>query len=497
PAVANNAQLRIWGFALKASILIDSDSKKEKTEWQACLEIANRLGDSQWAARAKGELGIIAFLEGNTAEAVNLLGGAIFSAYRSGDIGSQVRLLSILGLGFNEEHRFSEALTIFKSAIATAETPDAGFPFLAYRGEAAALAGLNQITPAKQLLTKAFAIAREQDDRVHEADLLAEAARIGIADHDLKAGEADFRKAATIAQQMNDYRTVSEIMFDLSEVERQLGNLQSADRALKTGLITSRHLGDRYYLPRDLSALADLKVAEKKYRQADKLYWQAEDVLDDILANQHSFEENTAHAGSMSSIYLEHFRLAQWMGNVDRAFQVIERVRGRFVASQMFLRVQSGARSPIITKLQGEIAATQLQLMRSDSSNSKSSYMEQLVSDERQLAFQLNEAGLRRRETLVKPASLKAVQAALTDDEVFVEYVLHQNDAFCLAATNNSTELIKLQADSTTIRALIRSYLSELKAMRSDDRIATELYDLLLAPVVRSFPQSRIIISPD
>src|SRR6185312_17298635 len=41
------------------------------------------------------------------------------------------------------------------------------------------------------------------------------------------------------------------------------------------------------------------------------------------------------------------------------------------------------------------------------------------------------------------------------------------------------------------------SYLSELKAMRSDERIATELYELLLAPVVRSFPQSRIIISPD
>src|SRR6185437_8221979 len=230
----------------------------------------------------------------------------------------------------------------------------------------------------------------------------------------------------------------------------------------------------------------EIKIAEKRYREADKLYGQAEDVLDDILANQHSFEENTAHAGTMSSIYLEHFRLAQRMGNVDRAFQVIERVRGRFVASQLFLREQSGARSPIITKLQSEIAATQLQLMRSGSSNSKSSYMEQLLSDERQLAFQLNEAGLRRRETLVKPTPLKAVQAELTNDEVFVEYVLDQSDAFCLVATNKSTKLFKLQADSTTIRSLTRSYLSELKAIRSGKRIATQLYQVLLAPVVSS-----------
>jgi CHAT domain-containing protein/tetratricopeptide (TPR) repeat protein len=498
PAVQKNEQLRMWGLALSASMRIDSDSMKAKKEWSACLEIANALGESQWAARAKGELGTIAFLEGNTAEAVNLLGGAILSAFKSRDTGSQVRLLSLLGLGFNEEHRFSEALVMFKRAIAIAEqTPDAGLPFLAYRGEAAALAGLNQMALSKQLLTKALGLAKAQADRVHEADLLAEAGRIAVADHDLAKAEVNFGQAGRIAQRMDDYRTVSEVMFDLSRVQRQLGDLRGADLALRAGLAASRHLGDRYYLPRDLNALAHIKVAEKKYREADKLYGQAEDVLDEILANQHSFEENTAHAGSMSSIYLEHFRLAQRMRNLGRAFQVIERVRGRFVASQLFLREQSGARSRIITKLQGEIAAIQLQLMRSGNSNSKSSFMEQLLSNERQLAFQLNAAGLRRRETLVTPASLKAVQAALTNDEVFVEYVLDENDGFCLVVTNNSTELIKLKADTTTIRALTRSYLSELKAMRPGEHIATELYQVLLAPVVSSFPQFRIIISPD
>src|SRR6185312_11903788 len=315
PEVVHDPRLRMWALTLLASLRIDTNSKRAKSEWMTSLQIAEQLGEAEWGARAKGELGVIAFLDGNTSKAVDLLGGALLSAYRSGDKASQIRLLSLLGLGFNEEHRFSEALTIFKTAIATAErTPNAGFPFLAYRGEAAALAGLNQISPAKQLLTKALAIAREQDDRVHEADLLAEAARIGITDHDLKEAETDFRKAVTIAERMNDYRTVSEIMFDLSEVERQLGDLPSADRALNTGLAASRHLGDRYYLPRDLNALAQIKVAEKKYREADKFYGRAEDVLDDILANQHSFEENTAHAGSMSSIYLEHFRLAQRMG---------------------------------------------------------------------------------------------------------------------------------------------------------------------------------------
>jgi CHAT domain-containing protein len=498
PEVVHDPKMRMWALALLASLRIDSDSLKAKQEWTASLKIAEKLGESQWAARAKGELGIVAFLEGNTAEAVNLLGGAIFSAYRSRDIGSQVRLLSILGLGFNEEHRFSEALTIFKAAIVTAEkTPDAGFPFLAYRGEAASLAGLTQITPAKQLLAKALAVAREQDDRVHESDLLAEAARIEVADHDLKDAETDFQKATRIAQQMNEYRSVSEIMFDLSEVEKQLGDLRSADLDLRAGLKASRHLGDRYYLPRDLNALAEINVAENKYLEADKLYEQAENVLDDILANQHSFEENTAHAGSMSSTYIEHFRLAQRMGNVERAFQAIERVRGRFLGSKLFIREQTGARSERITKLQGDIAATQLELLRRGEADSRSNLMQQLLADERNLAFELNQAGLQRREILIKPASLRAVQKTLMPDELFAEYVLGEPEAFCILATKSSMRLLILPADSNTIRGLTRSYLSELRARKAGEQFAAELYRDLLLPIISSFPESRIIISPD
>ena len=493
-----NQQLQMWRLAMIASMHMDSDSMKAKEEWTACLEIANALGESQWAARARGELGTIAFLEGNTAEAVNLLGGAMLSAFRSGDIGSQVRLLSMLGLGFNEEHRFSEALVMFKRAIAIAEqTPDAGFPFLAYRGEAAALAGLNQMPLAKELLTKALGVAKAQADRVHEADLLAEAGRIAVADHDLADAEGDFRQAGQIAQPLNDYRTVSEVMFDLSGVQRQLGELRGADLALRAGLAASRHLGDRYYLPRDLNALAEIKVAENKYSQADKLYEQAEHVLDDILANQHSFEENTAHAGSMSSTYLEHFMLAQKMGNVKRAFQVIERVRGRFVASKLFVRDQSGARSERITKLQGQIAATQLELLRLGGSNSRSILMQQLLADERSLAFELNQAGLQRREVLVTPAPLGAIQKTLTPDELFAEYVLGDPEAFCIVATKSSVRLLILPADSNTIRALTRSFVSELRARKAGEQFAAELYRDLLLPIVSSFPESRIIISPD
>jgi len=145
PAVDQDAKLRLWCLALKGYAELDFDSASANHDWSEALVIATRLHETQWAARAEGELGIIAFLQGNTASAVSLVGKAILSAYRTGDVASQVRLLSMLGNGFVEERRFAEALTMFRRAIRIAEqTPDAGFPYLAYRGEAAALVGLHR-----------------------------------------------------------------------------------------------------------------------------------------------------------------------------------------------------------------------------------------------------------------------------------------------------------------------------------------------------------------
>lgn len=47
--------------------------------------IANVLGEKQWANRASGKLGLIAFLEGNPGRAARLLGGAPLSTMANGD----------------------------------------------------------------------------------------------------------------------------------------------------------------------------------------------------------------------------------------------------------------------------------------------------------------------------------------------------------------------------------------------------------------------------
>ncbi|MFL6387104.1 MAG: CHAT domain-containing protein [Terriglobales bacterium] len=498
PVMKSNPKLRLWCLAIKGSLEINSDSNSAKRAWTEALQIATQLGENQWAARATGELGVIAFLEGNTAAAVSLVGKGILSAYRTGDTASQIRLLSMLGNGFNEERRFSEALMMFQRAIATAEsTQDAGFPFMAYGGEAAALSGLNRTDEATKVLEKALTVARSQENRANEADLLVQIGEVAMADDKVAEAKSQFTEAGGIAARLRMYRTLSYAMFDLADVERQFGDAQSRSDALKAGLDASRRLGDRYYLPRDLTALAEIEATKNRFRQADRLFEQAEDVLDGILINQHSFEESTARVGSMSNTYLEHFRLALQMGNVERAFQVLERVRGRTVASQMYARERRDNKPPELLALENKIAATQVALLRTDEAKVRSELLEQLLGDERTLAFQLNEAGLRRQDVLVKPVALKTIQSVLGEDEVLLEYVLDEPKTFCIVISRRSTQIITLPAGSEQIKTLTESYLSELKSRKSDEKSSRQLYTTLLEPVLRSFHQSRLIVSPD
>lgn len=498
PVTRSDPKLRLWCLAAKGSIELDLNTAAAKRAWTEALPIANSLGESQWATRANGELGIISFLEGNTASAVSLVGKAILSAFRTGDIGEQVRMLSLLGMGFDEERRYSEALTIFNRAIAISEeTPDAGFPFLAYHGKAVALIGLQQTEQAQRLLAAALTKAQSQNSPAAVADVLVALGDTDLAANHLDLARAQLAEAGRIASRLDVCRTLADAMFDLAKVDRLLGDMQGAMQALSAGLKASRRLGDRYYVPRDLTALAELKAAANHIKEADRLFEEAENVLDGILINQHSFEESTARAGSMSSTYLEHFRLVQKSGNTARALHVIERVRGRIVASRLFARERFESNSPQLAPLEANIGATQLALLRTEDGKQRSTLLERLLEDERKLAFELNEAGLNRKEMLAKPASLKTIQTSLRDDELLAEYVLDEPNAFCIVITREAARIFLLSAGSNQIQTLTELYLAELKSRRSGEQLAVQLYALLLKPILQRFHKSRLIITPD
>src|SRR5208282_1906232 len=79
PIVRNDPRLRLWCLIAKGYTDIEIDYRAAKRDWLEAQDIAKGLDEDQWATRASGELGLIAFLEGNPGRAARLLGAALLS----------------------------------------------------------------------------------------------------------------------------------------------------------------------------------------------------------------------------------------------------------------------------------------------------------------------------------------------------------------------------------------------------------------------------------
>ena len=499
PVMKIHPRLKLWCLAAKGYTDIEIDPASCEQDWLEVRKIAKRLGEAQWEARATGELGTIAFLRGDSRKAGAMVGSALLSAMRTGDEGEEVRSLEMLGNGFYEVERYAEAIYFFDRAIKiAASTPDSGFPYMAYEGKSQALIRQNRLNQARDVLGEALTEAKKGSDFGHEAHLLNIRGELELRADDRQKAVDDLREGSDLALKYKFYRTAGEGLFDLSELYIAGGNLKSAEATATLGLDASRRIGDRYFLPRDLTMLADLKAREGHVAQANALYEQAEDVIDGMLVNLDEPYWSSSLAAAMSETYLHHFELLARLGNVGQAFEVLERVRGRTAAALLENRVSFHRdESPAAEALDETISDLQLQLMRSTDPTKRDRLKEELFAYERRLAWTQSDRGVSQHEWLERPAPLEAVQTILRPEELVLEYVLADPHSYCLWITRNRAGLTLLPAGRDKIEELTRSYVDAIRSGHDDPGLAAELYAILLAPVKREATHDRLIVVPD
>ena len=382
PLVQNDSELRLWCLAAKGYTDLEIDAATATKVWEQARDLAHELGESEWESRASGELGILAFLAGDASKAVRLVGKAVFNARTSGDVGAEVRYLSIIGHGLNELKRYDEAVAFFDRALRRAGSiKDLGFPFMAYEGKANALAGLNRGSEARQLLTQALAEARRQEKRGHETQLLIHLGQLSVRLNDVPRAIEYLETAGALGRDLRFYRMVAQCMHELAAIYRDAGDLAKAEARLTEGIEASRQVGDRFFLPRDLSALADLKARQGHVSEADALYEEAEDVVDGLIINSPGPYTTSSMAGAMGEIYVGHFALAvEREKDVKKAFQIVERVRGRTAADALRSRTARAAAQVTSedSQQQALIATLQLSLMRASAAADRKQLLESL-----------------------------------------------------------------------------------------------------------------------
>ena len=499
PIVKDDKELRLRCLIAKGYTDIEIDYRATKRDWLEAQEIAKSLGQDQWVTRANGELGLIAFLEGNPGHAARLLGGALISTMTSGDIGGQIRFLELLGRGFEEVNRHAEAMRFFDRAIKLAEgEKDSGLPFIAYEGKAQALVAMGKPNEARNVLDNALVKARSQQKRGHEAELLILLGSVAASTGDRTQAIQYLEQAGQFASSVQFYRMEADAMFELAKLYRDSGDLVTADSRATQGLAASQRVGDRYYVPRNLTVLAALKAQRGRIDEAKALYDQAEDVIEGMLISVDEPYWNSSVAASQSQTYLQHFELMARTGDVPGAFRVLERVRGRTLAWALEDRKAFPAsESEQTASLETDVAGLQTRLMQTNNANEREQLLDKLVEYERRLGLAWTKRDAANTRLHVQPASLPKVQDVLKPDEVLLEYVLDDPTSFCVVVSQKGAYVRLLPAARKEIENLSQQFVGEIRTKGTGAELSKRLYAMLVKPVPEAATATRIIIAPD
>jgi integrase len=183
---------------------------------------------------------------------------------------------------------------------------------------------------AKALLQVALDDARRQEIPGAQTDLLEQAGVIAMEENNPRIAEQSFSEQVRLAKQSDLPSMEADGLLRLSRLYRSEQKNTKAEVAINDGIEVVRRVEESYDLPGFIAEKAEVELALGHLKTADALYDAATHLIEGLLVNAPSSRVKSSMIGSMSEIYLGHFRLA-WnqLHDGPKAFEIIERARGR------------------------------------------------------------------------------------------------------------------------------------------------------------------------
>lgn len=498
PLVQHDPFLRLWCLGVKGDADQETNVAAAEQDWNQVKALATQLGQKEWANRATGELGIVAYLHGDYTQAAALMKKALVTAALEGDDGTEVRYLELVGNGMNGLNRHAEAMIFLDRAIRIARHDGyVGTPFMAFEGRAEALAATGHKARAEALMRHTLERVRREKMWEHEGQDLLILGEMAADSGDGAAARKYLNAAVQSAKRMGLYRVVAQSYLDLAALSQRAGRLPDAANETEQGVHYFSMVGDTIYLPRSLDALAALKAKSGQADEAHRLYAQAEGVIDEMLQRVPGAYTESSLLSEMSDTYLGDFKVAADQNDAAMAFETIERARGRTVADTLVSRESDPTATESNGEVADEIADLQRQILKAKDGKQTARLTEELVDDEGELGYINDGLDPDQRSVTTHPVALSAAQQSLLPDEAILEYVLAEPASFCLAFNQTQSQIVKLPAGRAEIAGLVTRYRAAIDEGRADAQDARKLYSMLVAPVPASFRPERLIVIPD
>ena len=493
PLLQNDKELRMFCFIVKGDIDTETNTGAMRQDWAQVQTLALELGNTKWQYRARAQLGIAAFYDADLETARKDAGTALAAATKAGDIGAQIRILTILASGLSESKMYEQALAVVDNAlkIATA-TPDTGNQFGTQELRIDVLIGLGQLDTAQRTVLELLTRAREAHKAAHVATLYGLAATIAEARNDREAAVEALHQVIILGESAGLTRLLAGVYGQAAEFYRVGGDLENAERFADLSSAATQASGDLWAVPQHLQTLAELQIVRGRYQEADRTYDRAEAFLDSMIGNASTLLEQTAVITASSQIYSQHFALiADRFNNPQKAYNIIEQVRGRAAADLLASRMTTPSAAKTIERA---VSRLRLKLMAAQSTYDVASLRDEIFMEEqaRWVTPGASVLEANSRETV----AVEQLQKRLPESTVLLEYVMADPNSYCLAISRNGSRIVLL-GKRAQIETLVASYLKAVKAKLPAMSEARNLYDALLGPIRETTRKDALIIVPD
>jgi CHAT domain-containing protein len=503
PAVTADPLLRIRALSLLGNIDLNIDTRAGIEDWQEVLAIATSISDAKWQNRARGELGLLAGVNGDLASAALALQQAIVKAESLGDVAGQLHFTIWLANGMAHNGRADAALRLLDRVTALAEKSGHDMPLDLYTARINALTSLPEDQLAKgretarEVLSAALAQARSSGIVVAEGALLNQAGQLELDAGNTAAAQSAITRALAIANKANLPREEAEALRRLSALYRKTHQPAKALAAIDRSILVVQRVEEAYDLPRFVAEKAQVEIDLGNVKAADALYDRASSLIEGLLINAPSSLVKSSMIAALSEIYVAHFSLA-WnrLHNGPKAFQIIENVRGRTLYDSI--------RYARLTTPTGQQSPQELEIVRLQ----KSLLHQQLTAQQtRRILTQLDDAYYRlipveygkvRKEMTLRrtpPVSVAAVRRLLGPRESLVEYVFDQDACYALQITQAGLRVHSLPGRAE-IGKTARAFVTAIRNQSDSKASASALYQQVLKPLTPGASSSLVVI-PD
>jgi len=492
PILQSDKELRMFCLIVKGDFDGEIDVPAMRRDWSEVEALARELGNSKWQYRAQGQLGFADFYDGDLAAAQRGVGAALIAALDAGDVGAQIFYLSATANGLESQQMNDQAIIYAERAIAIAEAnPDAGYPLLAQRARLLAMVQAGRIDGAQTELNSLLARAETQNDRYQLADLDSTASQIARAQNDLPKA-ITYLKEALQHEEAGYGSATPQLQSDLSDLYRLSGNLSKAEELARKAAESAQAEGYVARIPAALHRLAQVQISQHEYAEADRTYDRAAMIQDMMIGNAESTLGKTALIKAASDLYAKHFALvAEHVTDTEKAFTIIEQVRGRVMTDLLMAGVNT---SPESLEAEKKIAHLRLRLMAARSDRDIRELRDEIFLAEqfRSIAPEISIL----KSNVHRAITLKELQTSLSPSEAVLEYVVDDPASYSVVITRENARIVKLPGKQI-ISPLVSAYLSEVKAKHSAHDESRRLYDVLLDSIPEAHSKEQLVIVRD